>query len=401
MSSKKLALILWFLATIFYAYQYVIRVLPNVLMQPLMQKYAINPEDFGNFAAIYYSSYVAMHVPIGLMLDRFGPKFIMPISIILVSFGLTPLIFSNQFEFALFSRFIVGVGSSAAILCVFKIVRTHFKSHEFSKMLGLAAVISLSCAALGGRPVGFLLERTDWNSTIFILILTGLILAILTFFILPKSNISNKNLLSRSEITKVLLNKKVILISVIGGLMVSPMEGFADAWGNEFLKIVHLLDKETSQFLPSMVLLGYGLASPFLGILAINSKRSFFMLTICCLLMLLAFGIIIFLNPISASFLGFFLLLGGVGSAYQLFITYFAITFVPEHLSGVASSFSNMLLMMFGILFHKIIGWILLATSKHDQIQSFKWAVSIIPFCLIISFFLILACRKNFINSKD
>ena len=73
-TSRTIAWGAWMIASLFYAYQYILRVMPNIMLNDIMQQFDINTATFGQFSGVYYIGYSLMHLPIGIMLDRFGPK---------------------------------------------------------------------------------------------------------------------------------------------------------------------------------------------------------------------------------------------------------------------------------------------------------------------------------------
>lgn len=75
--SRSIAWVVWFVASLFYAYQYVLRVMPNIMMTDITQQFHIDTLVFGQFSGVYYIGYSLMHLPIGIMLDRFGPRKVM------------------------------------------------------------------------------------------------------------------------------------------------------------------------------------------------------------------------------------------------------------------------------------------------------------------------------------
>ncbi len=406
--SRYIAWIMWLAASSFYAYQYIIRVLPNVLMTPIMERFAIDAEGFADFSGIYYVGYVVMHIPFGILLDRVGPRIVMPISILLVCLGLLPVIYGESWNFVLFSRFVVGMGSSAAILSVFKVIRMGFAQEEFSKMLGLAATIGLACAILGGRPLSATMESIGWIQTVEMLALIGVVIAILTFFIVPKyeSNVKHDGVFS--DIARVLLNTKVISICLIGGLMVSPMEGFADAWGTNFFKVFHGIDKNVAEFLPSLIFLGFAIGSCLLGFVVERFKQYYVLLAICGITLFISFLPIIAYPGMSVLLIKFLLLIAGIASAYQIFIIYLATTYVPESLSGITSSIANMIIMAFGTFFHKIMGAVLNyganpsleSSAIKYTAEAYRNVVFVVPFFIFIALMLLFMHCK-FLSKKS
>ena len=77
--SQQIAWLMWMAGAIFYAYQYILRVMPNIMMLDVMDKFHMDAITFGQFSGIYYIGYSVMHLPIGIMLDHYGPRKIMPL----------------------------------------------------------------------------------------------------------------------------------------------------------------------------------------------------------------------------------------------------------------------------------------------------------------------------------
>jgi len=107
---------MWIIASIFYAYQYVLRVMPSIMMGDISTQFNIDAATFGQFSGVYYIGYSLMHLPIGILLDRFGPKKIMPLFILMTVLGSMPIIFSDFWVYPISGRALIGMGSSAAIL---------------------------------------------------------------------------------------------------------------------------------------------------------------------------------------------------------------------------------------------------------------------------------------------
>lgn len=72
--SRVTAWFVWIIVSIFYAYQYVLRVMPNIMLEDITQQFHIDATIFGQFSGIYYIGYSLMHLPIGIMLNRFSQE---------------------------------------------------------------------------------------------------------------------------------------------------------------------------------------------------------------------------------------------------------------------------------------------------------------------------------------
>ena len=188
-NSRALAVVVWLLASIFYAYQYIIRVMPNIMMTDIMDQFDIDAGIFGQFSGVYYIGYSLMHLPLGIMLDRFGPRKIMTICILLTVFGMAPMIYCDHWIMSIIGRLLIGIGSSAAIVGTFKIIRLTFEEKLFTRMLSFSVTIGLLGAIYGGGPIKVMYDAVGYEAIIELSMLFGLLLAFLTYFLVPQMNL--------------------------------------------------------------------------------------------------------------------------------------------------------------------------------------------------------------------
>lgn len=395
--------IMWGLASAFYAYQYVLRVLPNIMMPEIMAKFHIDATIFGQFSGLYYLGYAGMHIPIGIMLDRIGPKIIMPLSMILTAAGLLPLIFSDLWIYPSIGRALIGMGSSGAILGVFKVIRMGFPEDKFTRMLGVSVTIGLFGAIYGGRPVNYLLTIWGWESVVEFLVICGTILALLTYLSIPTYRTEEKaSSKIGDDLRTVLGNKTVWTVCLLAGIMVGPLEGFADVWGAEYLKSVYAFDARLAATLPSFIFFGMCFGAPLLSYWA-DKTKAYYEITIFAAVVMVAAYLLLFTGLLSSTAMMVLFWTIGIMCAYQILMIYKASTYVPENVVGLTTACANMIIMVFGYFFHSTIGISLGAIWDGTLMNNvpvyspyaFTWALSIIPIGLFIGAvgFLILRSR--------
>src|ERR1700679_840885 len=97
--SRMIVWMVWIIASVFYAYQYILRVMPNIMLNDIMEQFHIGAATFGQFSGVYYIGYSLMHLPIGILLDRFGPRKVMSGCTLMTVVGLLPLIFASHWAY--------------------------------------------------------------------------------------------------------------------------------------------------------------------------------------------------------------------------------------------------------------------------------------------------------------
>ena len=374
---------MWFVISIFYAYQYVLRVMPNIMMNDIMQQYAVDSAMFGQFSGIYYIGYSLMHIPLGILLDRIGPKKVIPVCMAMTALGMLPILFTNVWMYPMMGRALIGMGSSAAILGAFKIIRCAFPEDQFTRMLSLCVSVGLVGAMYGGAPVKYMCAAMGYQTVITIFAAIGACLAIVTYFITPDIETSGQPSSVISNIKEIMSSPKVIIVCILSGFMVGPLEGFADVWSCAFFTYVYGLTQTVATSLPSAIFLGMCFGGPILSLIADTTKSYLGTTAIAGLVMALIFTILVAgIMPVVIISPAFFIV--GICCAYQIIAIYKASTYVSPQAMGLTTAVANMIIMSFGYPFHATIGYMVNSMGGIYNAQALIYGISIIPVMLVI-----------------
>lgn len=394
-SSRTIVWTVWLIASIFYAYQYILRVMPNIMMNDIMQQFNIDAALIGQFSGVYYLGYSLMHLPIGIMLDRYGPKKVMTACILTTVAGLQPLIFAEHWIYPIIGRLLIGMGSSAAILGVFKIIRMTFSEERFSRMLSLSVTVGLIGAIYGGGPVSYMLDTLGYHTVLGIFSALGIVLAIVTYAIVPNAESTSQSSVA-ANIKEVLTNGKVIGCCLCAGLMVGPLEGFADVWSTAFLKQVYSFDNTLAASLPSLIFIGMCFGGPTLSLIAERANSFLGTIIGAGITMVICFAILMTWHLNTGSLSVNFLLIG-LCSAYQILAIYKASTYVRDEVAGLTTAVANMIIMTFGYAFHTTIGGTINALGGASHQEAMMYGIAVIPvaLCLGTLGFIVLLSRDR------
>lgn len=388
--SRSAAAFVWFCVTLFYCYQYILRPLPNILMPSIIAKYGIGADEFGSLG-IYYVGYAGAHIPVGILLNRFGAKIILPLGIVCTASGLIPFAYCDSWWSVVLGRALTGVGSAVSALGALQIFRVLYHA-TFARMIGIMVSFGLLAVVYTTPPLARIVDSIGMNSTSNILLYLGLGLAFVTYFLIPKSleEVSDKDIWS--DIKSIICNYRLLLVSIFAGLMVGPLEGFADAWGSAFIISVYNLSKITADSTVAAISFGMCVGCIVLPYISDKTRMHFGVTILSGFVMMLCF-IYILMGNADADSLYYACFIIGIFSAYQIVIISKIVTFVPEKSSALAGSVVNMIVMTFGLLFHKSIGVSLEKLASVDSIAQAKTyssyaytaSISIIPIAIAIA----------------
>ena len=171
----------WTVSAVFFFYKYVIEISPSVMAKDLMASFHIGGAELGNLASSYYYSYFLMQLPVGLLLDRFGPRRITTLAIALCGIGIYFFSHSETFASAMIARFIIGIGAAFGAINIFKLCANWFPEKWFAFMAGLSMTVAMLGAIGGEGPLAAFIHLFDWRISLFYIGVSGVILAVIFY----------------------------------------------------------------------------------------------------------------------------------------------------------------------------------------------------------------------------
>jgi predicted MFS family arabinose efflux permease len=215
----------------------------------------------------------------------------------------------------------------------------------------------------------------------------GILLALIAYRIIPPmSNRRDgaKPSSSLAEIGSVFKNAKVMIICFSAGLMVGPLEGFADIWGPKFLTQIFHLEPSEASSVTSMIFIGMCFGAPILNFIAEKSKSYLGTSIFSGLLMFIVFTLLVTSLIPNTTLLASGLFLVGICSAYQILAIYKASTYVSENVAGITTAMANMIIMIFGYVLHSAIGDVTKLFGGIETESAFRLGIAVIPVALLL-----------------
>jgi nitrate/nitrite transporter NarK len=405
MPKKRISLFPWLvcgLGALFYCYEYFLRILPSVMAEDLLKMFSISGVAFGNLVAFYYYAYTPMQLPVGIMMDRFGPRKLLVFASLVCALG-TYLFAHHYLLPAQIGRFLVGFGSAFAFVGVLKLASLWFPPSRFAFIAGMATSLGMVGAMIGDIVLSKLVVSLGSKTTLYLAAIVGFALMIAMWFIIPETKAvktaaaTASSRLSYREffqaVFKLCKNPQMWLIGIIGSFLYLSLSGFAEVWGIPYLIRVYGLSNVSAATAISFVFLGWAIGSPLVGWISDKIGNRRYPIIIGALLGALFFALIIYYPAMSSQNLKFLLFIFGVCSSTQIIVFPIARELNVAALAGTAIAVTNSLVMLSGALSQPLKGKALdVLTGIHVQgnlmafsVKSFQHALSIIPIAFIVA----------------
>ncbi|MFO8085449.1 MAG: MFS transporter [Desulfobacterales bacterium] len=177
-----------------YFLSYAYRVINAVLAPNLVADIGLKPSELGLLTSAYFITFAAFQLPLGVLLDRFGPRKIEAALLLVAASGALTFAFAQSLTGLIIGRGLIGLGVSACLMAAFKAFVTWFPGQQLPKINGFQMAAGGLGALAATVPVEFALSFTDWRGVFAGLAILTLTAASAIFFIVPEPEEKNRDL---------------------------------------------------------------------------------------------------------------------------------------------------------------------------------------------------------------
>ncbi len=182
--AKQLQVFLPFALGYFLSYLY--RVINAVLAPDLASDLGVDPSGLGLLTAVYFITFAAAQLPLGILLDRFGPRRIEAGLLILAATGAFMFAKAGTLTGLVIGRGLIGFGVSACLMAAFKAFVIWFPKGQLPRINGFQMAAGGLGALAATSPVESALSVTDWRGVFTLLAIFTLLVAAVIFFMVPE-----------------------------------------------------------------------------------------------------------------------------------------------------------------------------------------------------------------------
>lgn len=160
------------------------RVTNAVIAPDLTRDLGLNAETLGILGGAFFYSFAIMQIPMGLLLDRVGPRPVMVIFSFIGACGAFLFGLSTTFAAALAGRILLGAGMASVLMGSLKVFVLRYPPRRFSTLSGLMVSVGTLGNILATSPLALLNQAVGWRLTFFGAGAVTTLLSVLIFWVL-------------------------------------------------------------------------------------------------------------------------------------------------------------------------------------------------------------------------
>jgi len=408
------AALVWGLAAIFYFYEIMLLVSPSVMTDDLTLTFKTSAEELGNLSAFYYYAYALMQIPVGLLIDRYGPRILLTLAAAFCAVGCLIFAFAEVLWVASLGRFVMGIGGSFAVVGCLKLASQWFPVNRFALLTGIMVAVGMMGGVFGQEYLVKLVLMVGWRNTILYGAVLGGILSVIIWMVVSdqpfktlipsNSNMAPPKVSVLKGLMQVMKIPQVWIASLYAGLMFVPTTGFGQLWGVPYFVERFQVEKDVAGGMVSMIFYGWAIGGPLYGFISDWISRRKSPMGFAAISTLAVMCAILY-APVTISQMKILMfLLGAFSSGFILAFSIVREINTPI-LTGTAIGFINTLNNASGALAQPVVGklldkqWagqVLTDGSPVYSVGMYNEALLFLPICLVVAFVILPFIKETF-----
>ncbi len=365
------------LVALFLFYEMGVQVSPSVMTHQLMQAMNMGAVGLGLMSGVYFYTYTAMQIPAGLLLDRFGVRYVVLAALLVCALGSALFGFSASLVWGCLARLLMGFGSAFAFVSVLSVAERWFPAKHFALLAGIAQLFAALGAIGGELPMAFSVDHFGWRETMFALAFISIILMVLIAIFVKEPSCQTSEPIHHCDqgisnsLKSIARRKQTWYLAFYAFLNWAPMAIFASLWGVPYLQAHYDYSNTEAASLVSLMWIGIGVGSPIIGYLSDFMGKRNFLLRFSAGLGLVISGVILYVPHLSAVLIAILLFLLGVSCSGQVLSFAVVKDNAPHHQRATSIAINNMAVVASGALLQPLVGFLL---SQHASGYGIEFA---------------------------
>ena len=169
-----------------YFLSYMYRVINAVIAPELIRDVGVDASALGLLTAAYFLASASFQIPLGILLDRFGPRRTEAALLTFAAAGAFVFASADGTALLILGRALIGFGVSACLMAAFKAYRIWFQEDRLPFVNGCQMAVGGLGALSATRPVDMALGLAGWREVFMAIGALTLLAAVIIYVVVPE-----------------------------------------------------------------------------------------------------------------------------------------------------------------------------------------------------------------------
>jgi len=326
------------------------RVSTGVIAPDLMNEVGLSAEALGALSSAFFFAFALAQIPVGVLLDRFGPRLVIPGVTVLAIIGAVIFALSHEALGLAIGRAFMGAGTAAVLMGTLVIGSRWFPPDRFGAVTSSFVALGTVGALLATTPLAFASDVLGWRGAFFGMAVLTLVAGAFVWLVVRDAPPGHPHFSRKPEnlravwlgLGEVVRNRRLPYILAINSVTYGSTLTIVALWGGPYLTNVHGLDGVGRGNILLLATLGQVVGHVAYGQMDrwLDTRKWLIVGGACCFAIIFAILALVPQMPLW-QVAALFTLMGMV-SSYSSMITTHGRAIFPNHLVGRGMTTNNM-----------------------------------------------------------
>jgi MFS family permease len=226
-----------------YYLAFLFRTINATVAGSLTTEFGLGAADLGLLTSVYYLTFAAAQIPIGALVDRYGPGPVQGAIMAAAALGAALFSVSDSFWLLLGGRALIGLGVAASLTAGLKALVLWFSSERIPLLNGLMTMLGALGAVAATLPAESLLVSVGWRGLFQLLAVGSAVCALIVYLVVPRMPAAISETVKPASLKTVYADPRFWRLAPLSAACIGTSWALQGLWAAPWLSDVEGLDR--------------------------------------------------------------------------------------------------------------------------------------------------------------
>ncbi len=168
-----------------YFLSYFYRSVKAVISGSLAQEFGLSASELGLLTSVYFFGFAACQLPLGVLLDRYGPRWVQANLLLVAALGALIFSLGTGLLTLMLGRTLIGIGVAGGLMASFKVITLWFPQERWPRVNGIFMAIGGLGVVAATTPVQLVMDVVGWRPMFQALSFATVVVAVTIIYVVP------------------------------------------------------------------------------------------------------------------------------------------------------------------------------------------------------------------------
>lgn len=227
-----------------YYLSYVFRTINALIAGTLTHELGLSPADLGLLTSVYFLAMAAVQIPLGVLLDRYGPRRVQSACLVFAAAGAAAFASAGSMWGLLLGRALIGVGVATALMASLKAIVLWFPKERIALANGWVVMLGALGAVTATLPAEPFVAMLGWRGLFVSLAVATAVCAFLILVVVPEAAAQTSVAHSpRVKLRDIYCDARFLRVAPLSTLCIGTAWSLQGLWAAPWLEHVEHLER--------------------------------------------------------------------------------------------------------------------------------------------------------------